>query len=159
LRKNRNEEATRVVRRSQHTFSWGPDQGIHAPDNSRVYANRAHPCLCAIVRRYFESYPDDRPEKDARLRHHPSILRDPDETPEDPDAPDNGDRSPAEGVVNELESRLFKGRKVMVFAGLSLAARSPSPPRRCAHRLCPKISENPARRDNRAPGRHWPPWT
>ena len=62
------------------------------------------------------------PEKDARLRHHPSILRDPDETPEDPDAPDNGDRSPAEGVVNELESRLFKGRKVMVFAGLSLAA-------------------------------------
>jgi hypothetical protein len=48
------------------------------------------------------------PEKDARLRHHPSILRDPDETPEDPDAPDNGDRSPAEGVVNELESRLFK---------------------------------------------------
>ena len=55
------------------------------------------------------------PEKDARLRHHPSILRDPDETPEDPDAPNNGDRNPAEGVVNELESRLFKGRKVMVF--------------------------------------------
>ena len=59
------------------------------------------------------------PEKDARLRHHPSILRDPDETPEDPDAPDNGDRSPAEGVVNELESRLFKGRKVMVFGQIT----------------------------------------
>ena len=27
---NRNEEATRVVHRPQHTFSWGPDQGIHA---------------------------------------------------------------------------------------------------------------------------------
>ena len=59
------------------------------------------------------------PEKDARLRHHPSILRDPDETPEDPDAPDSGDRSPAEGVVNELESRLFKGRKVMVFGQIT----------------------------------------
>src|SRR6202045_631137 len=59
------------------------------------------------------------PEKDARLRHHPSILRDPDETPEDPDAPDNGDRSPAEGVVNELESRLFKGRKIMVFGQIT----------------------------------------
>ena len=59
------------------------------------------------------------PEKDARLRHHPSILRDPDETPEDPDAPDNGDKRPAEGVVNELESRLFKGRKVMVFGQIT----------------------------------------
>jgi ATP-dependent Clp protease, protease subunit len=48
------------------------------------------------------------PEKGARLRHHPSILRDPDETPENPDAPDNGDRKPTEGLVNELESRLFK---------------------------------------------------
>jgi hypothetical protein len=62
------------------------------------------------------------PEKDARLRHHPSILRDPDETRENPDAPDNGDKSPAEGVVNELESRLFKGRKVMVFGHLPAPA-------------------------------------
>jgi hypothetical protein len=46
------------------------------------------------------------PEKDTRLRHHLSILSDPDETPENPDAPDNGDRNPAEGFVNELESRL-----------------------------------------------------
>ena len=59
------------------------------------------------------------PERDARLRHHLSILRDPDETPENPDAPDNGDKSPAEGVVNELESRLFKGRKVMVFGQIT----------------------------------------
>ena len=37
------------------------------------------------------------PEKDASLRDHPFILRDPDETPEEPDAPDkNGDRNPAE---------------------------------------------------------------
>ena len=53
------------------------------------------------------------------MRYHPSILRDPDETPEDPDAPNNGDRHPAEGVVNELESRLFKGRKVMVFGQIT----------------------------------------
>jgi hypothetical protein len=60
------------------------------------------------------------PEKDASLRDHPSILRDPDETPEEPDAPDkNGDRNPAEGIVNELESRLFKGRKVMVFGQIT----------------------------------------
>ena len=59
------------------------------------------------------------PEKDASLRHHPSILRDPDETPENPDAPDNGDRKPTEGLVNELESRLFKGRKVMVFGQIT----------------------------------------
>ena len=59
------------------------------------------------------------PEKDARLRHHPSILRDPDETPENPDAPDNGDRKPTEGLVNELESRLFKARKVMVFGQIT----------------------------------------
>jgi hypothetical protein len=43
------------------------------------------------------------------------------ETPENPDAPDNGDRSPAEGVVNELEARLFKGRKVMVFGQIRQA--------------------------------------
>jgi ATP-dependent Clp protease protease subunit len=59
------------------------------------------------------------PEEDARLHHHLSVLRDPDETPENPDAPGNGDRSPAEGVVNELESRLFKGRKVMVFGQIT----------------------------------------
>ena len=53
------------------------------------------------------------------MRHHPSIFGDPDETPENPNAPDNGDRSPAEGVVNELESRLFKGRKVMVFGHIT----------------------------------------
>jgi ATP-dependent Clp protease protease subunit len=53
------------------------------------------------------------------LRHHPSIFGDPDETPENPNAPDNGDRSPAEGVVNELESRLFKGRKIMVFGQIT----------------------------------------
>src|SRR5260370_17233239 len=58
-------------------------------------------------------------EEDGRLRPHPCILGDPDETPENPDAPDNGDRKPAEGLVNELESRLFKGRKVMVFGQIT----------------------------------------
>src|ERR1700730_10365143 len=68
---NRNEEATRVVRRPQHTFSWGPDQGIHALDTSRVYANRGSPCLGAIVRQYFESYPDDRTRKGCKFAPSP----------------------------------------------------------------------------------------
>jgi hypothetical protein len=65
--------------------------------------------LCADIMGVTQSIVE--PEKDARLRQHPSILRD---TPENPDAPDNGDRKPTEGLVNELESRLFKARKVMV---------------------------------------------
>jgi hypothetical protein len=73
--------------------------------------------LCASIMGVTQSIVES--EKDARLRHHPSILRDPDETPENPDAPDNGDRKPTEGLVNELESRLFKGRKVMVFGQIT----------------------------------------
>src|SRR5260370_30452604 len=73
--------------------------------------------LCANIMGVTQSIVE--PEKDARLRHHPSILRDPDETPENPDAPDNGDRKPTEGLVNELESRLFKARKVMVFGQIT----------------------------------------
>ena len=46
--------------------------------------------------------------------------------------------------IDELVARIAPAIR------LSLAARSPSPPRRCAHRWCPKISENPARRDNRS---------
>ena len=73
--------------------------------------------LCANIMGVTQSIVE--PEKDARLRQHPSILRDPDETPENPDAPDNGDRKPTEGLVNELESRLFKARKVMVFGQIT----------------------------------------
>ena len=82
--------------------------------------NLVTPCLGAIGCQYLGvTQTIAEPEKDARLRYHPSILRNPDETPEDPDAPNNGDRHPAEGVVNELESRLFKGRKVMVFGQIT----------------------------------------
>ena len=70
--------------------------------------------LCADIMGVTQSIVE--PEKDARLRQHPSILRD---TPENPDAPDNGDRKPTEGLVNELESRLFKARKVMVFGQIT----------------------------------------
>jgi ATP-dependent Clp protease, protease subunit len=70
--------------------------------------------LCANIMGVTQSIVE--PEKDARLRQHPSILRD---TPENPDAPDNGDRKPTEGLVNELESRLFKARKVMVFGQIT----------------------------------------
>jgi ATP-dependent Clp protease protease subunit len=51
--------------------------------------------------------------------HHPSIFRDPDGQPEDPDRPETGETKPAEAPVNELESRLFKGRKVMVFGQIN----------------------------------------
>jgi len=42
----------------------------------------------------------------------PTTLDDPDD---EPDAPDKVEKKPDDGVVNELEARLLKGRKVMVF--------------------------------------------
>jgi ATP-dependent Clp protease protease subunit len=50
------------------------------------------------------------------MRYHPPTLRD-DEMQKEPEAPD--DKKSADGVVNELESRLFKGRKVMVFGQIT----------------------------------------
>jgi len=47
------------------------------------------------------------------------MFRDPDEPPEEPDMPERGERRPAEAPVNELESRLLKGRKVMVFGQIN----------------------------------------
>jgi ATP-dependent Clp protease protease subunit len=52
------------------------------------------------------------------LSHHRPTFRDPDE-PEVPDMPETGEKKPAEALVNELESRLFKGRKVMVFGQIT----------------------------------------
>lgn len=53
------------------------------------------------------------------MSHQPSTLRDPDEAPEEPDMPEMGEKRPAEAPVNELEARLFKGRKVMVFGQIT----------------------------------------
>ena len=47
------------------------------------------------------------------MRHYPPTLRD--DEPEEPDKPDTEERKPAE-APNELESRLLKGRKVMIFS-------------------------------------------
>lgn len=58
------------------------------------------------------------PEADAKLSHHPT-FRDPDDEPEEPDMPETGETKPAEAHVNDLESRLFKGRKVMVFGQIT----------------------------------------
>jgi ATP-dependent Clp protease protease subunit len=49
------------------------------------------------------------------VSHQPSTFRDPEEVPEEPETPDTGEKRPADAPVNELEARLFKGRKVMVF--------------------------------------------
>jgi ATP-dependent Clp protease protease subunit len=47
------------------------------------------------------------------MRHYPPTFRD--DEPEEPDKPDTEERSPAQAPINELESRLLKGRKVMIF--------------------------------------------
>ena len=51
------------------------------------------------------------------MHHHPPTLRD--DEPEEPDKPDTGERKPAEAPLNELESRLLKGRKVMMFGQIT----------------------------------------
>ena len=52
------------------------------------------------------------------MSHHPT-FREPDDEPEGPDIPETGETKPAEALVNDLESRLFKGRKVMVFGQIT----------------------------------------
>jgi ATP-dependent Clp protease protease subunit len=47
------------------------------------------------------------------MRHYLPTFRD--DEPEEPDKPDTEERRPAEAPINELESRLLKGRKVMIF--------------------------------------------
>ena len=51
------------------------------------------------------------------MSHYPSTLRD--EEPEEPDQPRPDETKPAEPPVNELESRLLKGRKVMIFGQIT----------------------------------------
>jgi ATP-dependent Clp protease, protease subunit len=49
----------------------------------------------------------------------PARLRDPDENPDDPEQPERSDKPAAETPSNELESRLLKGRKVMIFGQIT----------------------------------------
>lgn len=46
-------------------------------------------------------------------------LRDPDDDPDHPEQPERADKPAADAPVNELESRLFKGRKVMIFGQIT----------------------------------------
>jgi ATP-dependent Clp protease, protease subunit len=50
------------------------------------------------------------------MRYDPPAFRD---APEEPDKPETEERKPAEAPVNELESRLLKGRKVMMFGQIT----------------------------------------
>jgi ATP-dependent Clp protease, protease subunit len=69
---------------------------------------------CALRR------PRENPTKGAiPVSHQPSTFRDPDDAPDEPETPEAGDKRPEETPVNELESRLFKGRKVMVFGQIT----------------------------------------
>jgi ATP-dependent Clp protease, protease subunit len=52
------------------------------------------------------------------LSHHRPTFRDPDE-PEEPEVRETQEKKPVEAPVNELESRLLKGRKVMVFGQIT----------------------------------------
>src|SRR5260221_13801142 len=79
--------------------------------------------MAANMRRDRRSHPPafpafNEPEDDAKLTHHPT-FREPDDEPEGPDMPETGEAKPAEALVNDLESRLFKGRKVMVFGQIT----------------------------------------
>jgi ATP-dependent Clp protease, protease subunit len=49
----------------------------------------------------------------------PAFRADDDDEPEEPDTPGAGEKKPAEAPINELESRLLKGRKVMVFGQIN----------------------------------------
>jgi ATP-dependent Clp protease, protease subunit len=54
------------------------------------------------------------------VRPYPPQFRDPDDAPEEePDMPEREEKKTDEAPLNELESRLFKGRKVMVFGQIN----------------------------------------
>jgi hypothetical protein len=79
--------------------------------------------MAVNMRRDRQSHPPsfpafNEPEEDAKLSHHPT-FGEPDDEPEGPDIPETGETKPAEAHVNDLESRLFKGRKVMVFGQIT----------------------------------------
>jgi len=51
------------------------------------------------------------------MKDYPERLRDPDD--DEPEQPEQPEKPAAELPVNELESRLFKGRKVMIFGQIT----------------------------------------
>ena len=53
------------------------------------------------------------------MTRHPPELRDPDDDPEESDMPESKEKRPAETFTNELETRLLKGRKVMIFGEIN----------------------------------------
>jgi ATP-dependent Clp protease protease subunit len=53
------------------------------------------------------------------MRHHPYTSRDSDDEPEEPGKPEIGEGKPADAPINELEARLLKGRKVMIFGQIT----------------------------------------
>jgi ATP-dependent Clp protease protease subunit len=55
------------------------------------------------------------PEGDTNVRQRLATFHAADDEPEESDTPETEEKKPAEALVNELESRLLKERKVMVF--------------------------------------------
>ena len=51
------------------------------------------------------------------MKDYPARFRDPDD--DEPELPEQPEKPAAEPPVNELESRLFKGRKVMIFGQIT----------------------------------------
>jgi ATP-dependent Clp protease, protease subunit len=51
------------------------------------------------------------------MKDYPARFRDPDD--DEPEQPEQPEKPAAEPPVNELESRLFKGRKVMIFGQIT----------------------------------------
>jgi ATP-dependent Clp protease, protease subunit len=51
------------------------------------------------------------------MKDYPARFRDPDD--DEPEQPERPEKPAAEPPVNELESRLFKGRKVMIFGQIT----------------------------------------
>jgi ATP-dependent Clp protease protease subunit len=53
------------------------------------------------------------------VRHYPYTSSDSDDQPEDPGKPENEEKKVADAPINELEARLLKGRKVMIFGQIT----------------------------------------
>jgi ATP-dependent Clp protease, protease subunit len=51
------------------------------------------------------------------MKYYPARFRDPDD--DEPEAPQGPEKSQSDGPMNELESRLLRGRKVMIFGQIT----------------------------------------
>src|SRR5258708_37396742 len=68
----------------------------------------------AAVRRCSEN-----PTRIRNVRHRLATFHAADDEPGEADTPETEEKKPAEALVNELESRLLKERKVMVFGQIN----------------------------------------